>query len=894
VDLRREVRRRLAAAGLDPATEWDVIEELGQHLDDRYRELRAQGLNGADARRLVLRELDEEPRLCPELRTLKEPPRTSSNSFERPRTASNPFGAIRQDLRFGLRLLWKTPGFTAVAGITMAVCIGANVALFAVVDTLLLRPLDYPRADRVVRVFEHLVDANLLRNSASGPNILDWKRQSTVFAGMAAYRRRNVNVSGHGEPRYVKAARASREFFDVLGVTPALGRSFSPEEDRQVAHVTVLGYGFWRSALGSDPAILGKTLDFDGEPYLVIGVLPERFRFHLETDAWIPLGLYPGGRAGRGSHNLNVVARLRDGVSVAQAQAELETIAARLSRQYPDTNTGCGVFVEPLQASMMHDVRPMALILSTAVAFVLLIACANIGGLLVARSAARVREFAIRIALGASRVHLARQLIVEGLLVAALGGLGGLGIAAFLIAVVRRVESLPVPRLEEVAIDVRMLAFMIAVTGAAGLLFGLVPALHVGRSAPEEALTARGVSAGRARRRMQSALIVWQVAFALVLLVGAGLMVRTLVRLNRVDPGFDPRGILAVDLSLSDARYPKSEEAARFYRQIVESASALPGVRSAALVSDPPLFGGAGYNEIGFAIAGRPPTQPGHEDFAYLRWVTPEYFSAIGVPLVNGRFFTESDAIGRPGVVIVNAALVARHFPNEDPLGRQLVIQEGRAEPKRIVGVVGDLRQTSLADVAEPQMYTPFYQAPAGWGTLLVKVRVGVNPSALAPAVQEAVRRVDPQQPLSNLRTLEDAVARSIAPQTLTMRVLAAFAIAALTLAAIGIYGVVAFQVTERTREIALRMALGARAPGVLWMITRQGLAPVALGLLIGLSGAATLTHFLRGLLFEVGTTDPLTFATTGAVLLTAAILACVLPARRAIRTQPSLALQGE
>ncbi len=899
-DWRDEVRRRLAASGLDPATEDDVSEELAQHLDDRYRELRAEGLTRDDARGVVLRELDANELLGRDVRDLKRP-RTPSNPLEPNRTPSNPFEPVRtlsnlmQDVRFGVRLMRKTPVFTTIAALTMAVCIGANVALFSVVDLLLLRPLAYPRPDRVVRVFEHIVDANLLRNGASGPNILDWKEQSTVVTAIAAYRRRNVNVSGHGEARYVRAARASREFFDVLGVPPALGRGFTLEEDRAVAHVTVLAHGFWRSALGSDPDILGKRLDFDGEPYLVIGVLSEGFRFHLETDAWIPLGLYPGTRAGRGSHNLNVIARLKDNVTVASAQAELEAIARRLSRQYPETNSQCGVFVEPLQASMVHDVRPVALVLSIAVAFVLLIACANIGGLLVARSAARAREFAVRIALGASRVRLARQLVVESLLVAALGGLGGIVVAAVLIGIIRRLESFAVPRLEELAVDGRVLVAMLIVTSVAGVLFGLVPAFHVGRSAPEGTLTTRSGSAGRDRRRVQSALTVWQVAFALVLLVGAGLMTRTLAGLHRVDPGFDPRGILAVDLSLSDARYPRSEDAARFYRQIVEAASALPGVRHAALVSDPPLFGGDGYNQLGFGIVGRPPKGPGgEEDFAYLRWVTPDYFRTIGVGLVRGRYFTESDALESPPVVIINAAMASRHFSGEDPVGRELVIQEGRGRPTRIVGVVSDLRQTSLDDVAEPQMYTPFYQSPAGWGTLLVKTRDGGDPRALTPALRDAIRSVDPQQPMSNLRTLEDAVARSIAPQTLTMRVLAAFAIAALALAAIGVYGVVAFQAADRTREIAVRIALGARSWDVLWLISKQGLVPVAAGLAIGLAGAAALTRFLRGLLFDVGAADPLTFAATATLLLTAAVLACLLPARRAARTEPSLALQGE
>lgn len=898
-DLRLEVRRRLRTAGLDPATELEVVEELAQHLDDRYRELRAEGLTGDEARHAVLRELEGEGRLAGDVDELRrrtrsnpiEPLGTSSNIREPFRTLSN----LNQDIRFGLRVLRKSPLFATVATLTMAICIGANVALFGVVDLLLLRPLDYPQPDRIVRVFEHIVDANLLRNGVSGPNILDWKEQSTAFTAIASYRRRNVNISGHGEPRYVRAARASWEFFDVLGVTPALGRRFTLEEDRQVARVTVLAHGFWRSALGSDPAIVGKPLDFDGEPYLVIGVLPEGFRFHLETDAWIPLGLYPGTRAGRGSHNLNVIARLKEGVTVASAQSELEAIAERLSRQYPETNAQCGVFVEPLQASMVHGVRQVALILTIAVAFVLLVACANIGGLLVARSAARAREFAVRTALGASRMRLARQLVVESLLVAALGGLGSVVVSAVLIGLVHRLDSFAVPRLDELGVDGRVLVAMLVITTAAGVLFGLVPAFHIGRLAPAGMLTTRSASAGRDRRRVQSALTVWQVAFALVLLVGAGLMTRTLARLHGVDPGFDPQGTLAVDLTLSDARYPKTEDAARFYQQIVEAVSAVPGVRYAALVSDPPLFGGDGYNQLGFSIVGRAPKGPGGEEaFAYLRWVTPDYFRTIGVSLLRGRFFTDRDALDGPRVVIINAAMASRHFSGEDPLGRELVIHEGRGLPTRIVGVVADLRQTSLTDVAEPQMYTPFYQSPAGWGTLLLKAHDGGDPRALAPAVQTAIRRVDAQQPLSNLRTLEDAVERSIAAQTITMRVLAAFAIAALALAAIGVYGIVAFQVGDRVREIAVRLALGARPRDVVWLVARQGLVPVAAGLGIGLAGAAALSRFLRGLLFDVDTGDPLTFAATAALLLTAAVLASLIPALRAARTEPSEVLQGE
>jgi putative ABC transport system permease protein len=526
-----------------------------------------------------------------------------------------------------------------------------------------------------------------------------------------------------------------------------------------------------------------------------------------------------------------------------------------------------------------------------AVAFVLLIACANIGGLLVARSAARAREFAVRVALGASRARLARQLVVESLAVAALGGSLGTGLAALSVAALRRTEVVAVPRLDEIAMDTRVLAATVGITALTGLLFGTVPALHISRWTGG-ALTPRGASSGRDERRVQSALTVWQVAFALVLLVGAGLMVRTLMRLQEVDPGFQARGILAVDLTLSDARYPKNEDAARFYRSVVETVAALPGVQRAALVSDLPLSGGAGHYSIGFQIAGAPARRAGEEDFAYLRWVTPEYFNAIGVPLLSGRLFTEGDAIGEPPVAIINAAMAARHFPNQDPIGRELVIRSGDSDPRRIVGVVADLHQTTLTDAPAPQMYTPFYQAPAGWGTLLIKT--AGDPRLFSSAVQRAVRGVDPQQPIFNVRTLEDAVDASIAPQKLTMRVLVAFAFAALALVALGIYGVVAFQVTRRTREIAVRLALGARPADVLWIVARRGLAPVALGMLLGLGGAVALTRSLRGLLFEVEPLDALSFSAAASLLVAVTLLACLLPARRALRTEPAVALTNE
>jgi putative ABC transport system permease protein len=811
------------------------------------------------------------------------------------RTAPREHAAqLADDTRYALRILRAAPGFTAVAVLTLAVGIGANTALFSVVHALLLRPLPFPDPARIVRIFESRPQDGLFRNSVSGPNLLDWKEQSRAFSAIAAYRPRNVNVSGRGEPRYVQAARASVEFFHALGVRPALGRLLTLEEERDGGPVAVISHRLWQSQFSGAPNVLGQTLTLDGEPFVVIGVLPADFRFQLDADVWIRLGLYPGNMPSRGSHNLNVIARLKDGATLEAARAELATIAARLERQYPESNTGWTVVIEPLLDSTVSNVRPIALLLFGAVGFLLLTACANIGSLLVARAARRTREFAVRIALGANRTRLIRQLLTESVLLAAVGGAAGTAVAVVLVEAVARFDAFDVPRLDEVSVDASVLAVTVGLTLLTGILFGLGPALHVGRCECGGHLAgeARAASAGRERRRMQATLSAAQIAIALVLLVGAGLMVRTLAGLTRVDPGFDSAGVLAVDLSLSDARYPTDADAIRFYRRVVDGTSALPGVVSAALVSDPPLTGGAGYWSIGLGIVGRPPKRPGEGEFAYLRWVTPQYFRTLRVPLVSGRMLDEQDVDGRPRAVVINEAFAARHFRNQDPIGERLLISWRDRTPWQIVGVVADIRQTSLTDAAEPQMYLPIYQAMSGYGTLLV--RTAEEPLALVPAVRDAIRRIDSEQPIYNIRTLDDAVAASVAPQRLITQTLAAFAGAALALALIGIYGVLAFQIAERTREIGVRMALGAHAAHVVRMVIGQGMAPTLAGLAAGGAGAIVLSRLLEAWLFGVKSGDPVTYAATGVLLCTAALLACYLPARRATRIDPSIALRHE
>jgi putative ABC transport system permease protein len=801
---------------------------------------------------------------------------------------------IAQDARYAMRLFRTAPGFSAIAVLTLAVGIGANTAVYSVVDAVLLRPLPFPEPERLVRIHETRARDGLFQNSASGPNVLDWQQQATAFSEIAAYRRRSLNVSGRGEPRYVDGMRASENFFGLLGVVPARGRTFTREEDRRLAAVAVITDAFWRTQFGTDESAVGASVDLDGEPYTIIGVLPAAFEYQMGADVCIPLGLYPGTRAGRGSHNLQVLARLADNRTMEEAQTELSSVATRLERAYPDTNTGWSVRLVQLHDSTVQEIRTLALIVLGAVGFVLLVTCANIGSMLIARAAGRTHEFRVRIALGANRTRIIRQLLTESVVLAAAGGALGLGIAAGLIDAARRFDALEVPRLTGVTLDGAVLAATAGLSMLTGVLFGIAPAMHVGRWEFRGKLrgTPRGESAGRERRRMQRLLNVGQIALAVVLLSGAGLMVRTLLQLTRIDPGFNPRGVLAMDLSLSDARYPGDTDAARFFERLVSRVREIPTVVNAALVSDPPLIGGDGYWENGFDVVGRPPKPPGEMDFAYLRWASPAYFDVLGVPLVRGRMLSDDDVRGRPLVIVVNAAFAEKFFPGEDAVGRDVVLSWRERVPRRIVGIVGNLRQTALEHAAEPQMYVPFFQSPNGFATLLVR---GQSEAAMLTAsVRQAIASVDAEQPTFNVRPLDADVDAYLAPRRVAMQALAVFASLAMGLALLGIYAVLSYQVRERTREFGVRMALGAKGADILRMVVRQGMTSAVFGVVLGLVGSAVVSRVLTTLLFEVAPGDPVTFAATAATLLLAALIACCVPARRATRVDPTTALRAE
>ena len=808
---------------------------------------------------------------------------------------------LRQDAGFALRMMRRAPGFTAVALTTLALGIGATSAMFSVVDAVVLQPLPYREPDRLVRLHGRHTGYGLLRNAVSPPNLLDWKQQSTVFSAIAGYRPRSVNLSGDGEPRYVQAARVSVEFFDVLSVSPMIGRSFTEAEDRADAKVVVLSHAVWQSQFGGDPSALGRSIDLDGEPFRGDRRDASRLRVPIVGRA-VPVrnvrrAVDAAGCVSRRAASQPRLAQPRRRGSVARrrdagggAKPDVHHRGASRER-YPASNKGWDAFVEPLHESVVRDIRTIAMVLVAAVGFVLIIGCANIGSLLVARATGRVRELGMRIALGASRTRLLRQLLTESLMLSAAGGVLGVGVAIVAISALR-VLDLPVMRLHEITVDHRVLVVTAGVSMLAGLLFSMAPAWHVGRWNLQGRLRESGPShsAGAERRAIQSLLSVAQVAMALILLAGAGVMVRTLVNLSGVDPGFSAAGVLAVDLE--PLRCPLSNH--RGVRALLPTGRRCrdrpPGRAKRRLISDPPLTGGDGYWEIGFDVVGRPPKPPGEGDYAYLRYVTSRYFETLGIPLLRGRPITESDVLGRPPVVLVNLAFARRHFADADPIGARLLIQAGGQAAHEIIGIVGDVRQTTLTAPAEPQVYTPF--SGIGYGTLVV--RSDSDATSLAAAVRAAIQSVDRHQPVHNVRRLADHVAASFARQQLTMVALAIFAGAALVLSVLGVYGVMAYAVRQRMQEIGVRVALGASRVTVVRMIVGESLRIAALGVVAGVAGAFVLTRVLRGLVYDVSPADPTTLALVVVGLVTACALASLLPAVRATKVDPITVLRGD
>jgi putative ABC transport system permease protein len=803
---------------------------------------------------------------------------------------------LRQDLRYAVRRLVKTPAFTVVALVTLALGIGANTAIFSVVNAVLLKPLPYKDPDQIVGIYHF---ANGRRSTMSGPNFYDLKKQSKTLQDAAVYTRSRAILTGHGEPVRLDGAEVSASLFDILGVPPMLGRTFRADDNEPgKTHVAILSHGLWQQRFGGDRNIVSKRITLDGVQFEVVGVMPERFSYPAGRSIWMPLEYSDDFMIKqRGAWYLTGVGRPRPGVSIEQVKAEAETIGAQLAKQYPDSNDGVGLTVIQLHEAMVGDIRKTMFVLLGAVGFVLLIACVNVANLLLARAAARESEIAVRTALGAARGRLVRQLLTESLILSVVGGLLGLLLAVWGVDALVRMEPQGIPRLTDVGVDPTVIAFTIGVSVLTGLLFGIFPAFQSTKYGLSSALkeSGRGALSSRSGSRMRTTLVVAEVALAVTLLAGAGLLIRSFSRLAAVDPGFRVDPALTFDLTLPDARYEKEPQQVAFFDQLMPKLEALPGVQSAAAVMALPLNGNF---VLTFEVAGRAPLPPAQQPAMQIRVATTKYFQSIGIPLKRGRLFTEEDRIGTPKVVLITQSAAKEYFPNEDPIGKKITLGWGRGPgtPRaggEVVGIVGDTKDAGLAEPDPPQLYMPYRQWPVQ--SMSIVLKTAVPPASLAESARRAVYSVDGNLPVSNVRTLEEIVARSISQPRFYMSLLAVFAVVAVLLAAIGIFGVLSYAVAQRTREIGIRMALGAHARTVLGLVVKDAMFMAIGGLIIGITIALPLTRLLVAkLLFDITPHDPITFVMVGALLTATALAAAYVPARRATRVDPIVALRAE
>jgi putative ABC transport system permease protein len=808
-------------------------------------------------------------------------------------------GNLLQDLRYGARMLLKRPSFTVVALLTLAFGIGANTAIFTVVNAALLRPLPFREPDRLVHLWESTPQNQFGEREASYPDYLDWKAGTQTFEGLAGYSRRSFALTGRETPDRFEGAAVTDGFFQVLGVAPVLGRGFQPGEDKAgAARLVILSHGLWQRRFGGDPNILGQSLVLDGNNYTVIGVLPQSFQFAPAgaAELWVPLNPSQGQMSRRFQHWLNIVGRLKQGVTFEQARAEMSVVAASIAQQYPDSHTGTGIRLIALHEQITGKVRPILLILLGAVGFVLLIACANVANLMLARASARQKEIAIRTAMGASRWRLIRQLLTESVLLALMGGGIGLLLAQWgvdlLVAAIPQSQLSSMPYLQGLGLDARVLLFALAVSLVTGIVFGLAPAFQSSKLNLLESLKDGGRTSGiHVRQGLRNSLVVAEIAIALVLLVGAGLMMKSLFRLLAVDPGFNPDHLLTMHVSLPTVKYPEDGNVIAFHQQLLERIENLPGVTGVGSVSVLPLLGG---DTTRLVVEGRPVPPPGEELEANYRDVSNSYFRTMGVPVIRGREFTDLDKQGTPEVVIINQTMANRLFPGQDPVGQHLAFANNQVKGLEIVGVVGDEKVTRLDSATTPVLYVSFLQDPSR--TLNLVVRTTSDPEAISGAARGAIQSLDADLAVFGVSTMERLISNS--PSTFLRRypafLIGVFAGVALLLAMVGIYGVISYTVTQRTHEIGVRMALGAQRSDIFKMILGQGLMLTLAGVGCGLLAALVLTRFLSSMLFGVTATDPLTYAAVSLPLVLIAMLASYIPARKATRVDPMVALRYE
>jgi putative ABC transport system permease protein len=812
---------------------------------------------------------------------------------------------LAQNIRIGLRTLRKNAGFTSVAVLVLALGIGANTAIFSVVNAALLRPLPFPDAERLVQVW-HVPPAKsfpgLTKFPASAANYLDWHAENHVFQQTAIYRFSRFNLTGNGEPEPVDGAAVSGNFFSVLGTPPKLGRAFLPEED-QPGHsrVAILSYALWQNRFGGDPSVVGKEITLDGQGYTVVGVMPAAFSLPSKAGIWTPMAWTSQERVVHGEHHYLVIARLKPGVDLKQAQAEMSTISRNLEQQYPEDDKGWGAVIIPLREELVGDLRPALLILLGAVAFVLLIACANVANLVLVKTLARRKEIAIRAALGASRGRVIALILTETVMVALAGGALGLIVAHFGIDLIVAFLADKLAQSVDVHLDGWVLGFTLSASLLSGVIAGLVPAWHLTKPNMNEALkeglgrTDADASGGRTR----SALVIAEVAVSLLLLIGAGLMIRTLRLLREVDPGIDPHNVLTMSVAVPFTKYDSPAPEIGFFDRVLQRVRTLPGVESAGVIDDLPLSGQGSNQPI--AIAGRPVLPMAEQPEVAVRVISPGYLRAMRIPLLRGREIGDDDTADRPAAVVISQSMAQRIWPNEDPIGKRLTMSFFPGRTREVVGIVGDVKQRGV-EALEPisTLYFPLAQLSApgfgGWHSfpLTLVVRAGSKPAEMISALSNAVHIIDPQVPLVDVTTMDDFITESLSSQRLNMLLLMAFAGLALMLAAIGIYSVLAYSVRQQVREIGIRMALGAQLSDVLRMVLRQGARLVLAGIAIGLVSAVGLTRVMASQLFGVTATDPVTFVSVSLLLAAVALLACYLPARRAAKVDPMAALRYE
>jgi putative ABC transport system permease protein len=808
---------------------------------------------------------------------------------------------LLKDLQYACRTLAKSPGFTIVSMLTLAIGIGANTAIFSFVDSALLKPLPYADADRIVRVLEK--PPGFPRNGIATLNFLDWQSQNTVFEHMAAQSGGPLTLTGFGEPVQLRGARVSASYFNIFGIKAVLGRTFAPDEDqRGKERVAVLSHALWVSQFGGDPKLVGRTIRLDGQPYSVVGVLPEGGTFDRSYDQiWTPLAFEPENMT-RNFHWFGSFAKLKRGVTIEKARAEMDAIGARIARDYPDSNKGWGVVVDRFADVIMdEDMRRPLYVVMAAVGMVLLIGCVNLANLMLLRGAARAREVALRAALGASRQRLVRQFLSEAVLLSLAGGILGLGVGyATMAALKAAIPPYTLPAEVDVKMDGRVLLFALAISVLTGILFGLAPALGATKTDLVTSLKeGGGGTIGGARHRLRAALVVAEVALAFVLLTGAGLLIRSFFQMMHADTGIDATNVLTAGLPLSDKLYPDPVRLDSYLREIESNLQALPGVRDVAFASTLPMQGW-GYG-MPFQIASQPMVDRANRQACFFKMVSPSYFRAVGMRLRKGRGLSDRDLPGAPPVAVVNETMARKYFKKQDPIGQRILVQKiipgktqlGPEVAWEVVGVVADEQVTSLDNKRDnPGMYVTNEQSPVYFGGLVI--RAAINPAGLEKAARKAVYDVNKDQPLTDVKTLEKIKSEMMADDRLLSLILGVFAGIALLLSAVGIYGVISYWVAERTGEIGIRGALGASRGNVLGLILRHGIWMTVAGLGIGLLGALGLTRLMTTLLFGVGAWDPLTLAGVAGILICVGLLACYVPARRATKVDPMVALRYE